>query len=679
MSRKLWKIKGYDKDRAAQTAQECGIDPFAAFLLGTRGICEPEDVDAFLFSGDEPCDPFLISDMEKAVLRIERAIAESERITVFGDYDADGVTSTAMVYSYLEKNAANVGYYIPDRAVEGYGMSFEAIDRLAAEGTQLIITVDNGISAVKETEYAKALGIDMVITDHHRAGDTIPAAEAVVDPHRDSDDGLEFRNWAGVGVAFKLLCALEGDADAVLSDYADIITVGTIADIVPLNGENRYIVMRGLEMLNSGNRIGVDALLEAAGMAQKDMNSSSVAFAIAPRINAAGRMGSADRALRLLLCSDADEAKLSATEICDANLARQSAEQKISEAVGQFIRENPSVLCDRVLVVDGEGWHQGVTGIVASRLVEKYGKPAIVISREGDSAKGSGRSIEGFSLYDALSVCSDILEHFGGHTLAAGLSIKTENIDAFRRAVNEYARAAEMPFASLVMDCKLNPASINPEMLSSLAMLEPFGAGNPQPLFGLYGVKLVGIQPVGNGKHLRLTFARAETRFIAMLFGVTPEEFQYCAGDMLDLAVRVEKNEYMGEVKVSIHIKDMRFSGTDDRLVLDGIRLYETYASGETIGEEQREALTPSRELIGAVYKYLKSNGGFKYGAEALCKRAGIDLDKLCAVRVSLDVLCELNLITCDDGRYAMPPEEKKTDLQNSVILKSLKGGGMNG
>ncbi|NLA76443.1 MAG: single-stranded-DNA-specific exonuclease RecJ, partial [Clostridiales bacterium] len=660
-------------------AQECGIDPFAAFLLGTRGVCEPEDVDAFLFSGDEPCDPFMLTDMEKAVERIEKAIAEGERITVFGDYDADGVTSTAVVYSYLERRGANAGYYIPDRAVEGYGMSFEAIDRLAAEGTQLIITVDNGISAVSETDYAKALGIDMVITDHHRSGEELPRAQAVIDPHRESDEHLEFRDWAGVGVAFKLLCALEGDSDTVLNDFADIITIGTIADIVPLNGENRYIVRRGLDMLNSGNRIGVDALLEAAGMADREINSSAVAFTVAPRINAAGRMGSADRALRLLLCDDADEAKASAKEICEANLARQAAEQKISEAVEAFFESNKSVRYDSVLVVDGEDWHQGVTGIVASRLSEKYGKPAIVISRDADTAKGSGRSIEGFSLYDALNACSELLEHFGGHTLAAGLSIKPENIEKFRRAINEYAANEDMPFATLMMDCKLNPASVSLDMLGSLSMLEPFGAGNPQPVFGLYGVMLAGIQPVGSGKHLRLTFSRGDTRFTAMCFGVTAEEFCYCTGDVLDLAVRIEKNEYMGEVKVSIHIKDMRFSGADDKAVLGGYRLYEKYASHTQLNSAEKQELLPARELLVSVYKFIKLNGGWRHDAETLCRRTGLEDTKVAPVRTALDVLSELGLIIGGSDGYIMPETETKTDLQKSEILKFLNGGGTNG
>ena len=675
MNRKKWIVSESNRDIAAEIAENCGVDPFAAYLLVARGLTDEFLVESFLYDTDI-IDPFLLPDMEKACERIKSAIHNGEKITVFGDYDADGVTSTALLYSYLSKNGANVDYYIPDRAGEGYGMNIDAIESLKERGTSLIITVDNGISAIEEIRKAKELSIDVVVTDHHQCSEVLPEAVAVVDPHR-KDSDIEFREWAGVGVAFKLVSALAGcDAYDLLDEYGDILAIGTIADIVSLKGENRILVRSGLSVLNdsyqnSTLRKGLKALIDESGT-NKNMTSMSAAFRIAPRINAAGRMGSANRAIKLLLTDDTEEATLLASEIGSANSERQSTESGITESAEKYIEEHPEIKFARVIVVDGEDWHQGVIGIVASRLCEKYGKPCIVISKSGDIAKGSGRSVEGFSLYDALFYCKDILVQYGGHKLAAGLTVETKNIDEFRALVNEYAEKNASALPVLKLDCKLNPASVSLDLLSSISILEPFGAENPQPLFGLFGMKITGIQPVGSNKHIRLTVNKNGVNLPVMLFSVAPEDFPYCVSDVIDLAIRLSQNEYMGETKVSIQVKDIKLSTMDDDKVQESLLLYESFRRGDILTEEQKKILLPDRDFCGNIYRFLRANNGFSANEEILCYRLGLKEEKIATLKIALDMFIELQVINFQNGKYFLPAEQKKVVLENSVLYQSL-------
>ncbi len=675
MNRKKWIVSESNRDIAAEIAENCGVDPFAAYLLVARGLTDEFLVESFLYDTDI-IDPFLLPDMEKACERIKSAIHNGEKITVFGDYDADGVTSTALLYSYLSKNGANVDYYIPDRAGEGYGMNIDAIESLKERSTSLIITVDNGISAIEEIRKAKELSIDVVVTDHHQCGEVLPEAVAVVDPHR-KDSDIEFREWAGVGVAFKLVSALaDCDAYDLLDEYGDILAIGTIADIVSLKGENRILVRSGLSVLNdsyqnSTLRKGLKALIDESGT-NKNMTSMSAAFRIAPRINAAGRMGSANRAIKLLLTDDTEEATLLASEIGSANSERQSTESGITESAEKYIEEHPEIKFARVIVVDGEDWHQGVIGIVASRLCEKYGKPCIVISKSGDIAKGSGRSVEGFSLYDALFYCKDILVQYGGHKLAAGLTVETKNIDEFRALVNEYAEKNASALPVLKLDCKLNPASVSLDLLSSISILEPFGAENPQPLFGLFGMKITGIQPVGSNKHIRLTVNKNGVNLPVMLFSVAPEDFPYCVSDVIDLAIRLSQNEYMGETKVSIQVKDIKLSTMDDDKVQESLLLYESFRRGDILTEEQKKILLPDRDFCGNIYRFLRANNGFSANEEILCYRLGLKEEKIATLKIALDMFIELQVINFQNGKYFLPAEQKKVVLENSVLYQRL-------
>lgn len=672
MSRKKWKTAHIDKELAALVAENHSLDPFTALILVSRGITEYEDVEEFFESDFSFCDPYLITDMDKAVERIEKAIDDFQKICVFGDYDSDGVTATALMYSYLSDRGADVMYYIPDRVSEGYGMNCGAIDKLHGQGVNLIITVDNGISAVEEIAYAKSLGIETVVTDHHQVGDVLPDAVAVVDPHR-KDCNLNFRDWAGVGVAFKVVCGLEkGDYSEILSKYADIIAVGTVADVVDLKDENRAIVKYGIAKINACPCNGINALRQVAGVSERALNAVGVTFSLAPRINAAGRIESAETALQLLLCDNLSVALDIADKVDGCNRHRHELENEIMDAAVNHIENNIQLRYSKVIVVCGENWHHGVIGIVAARLVEKYGKPAIVITFDGDEGTGSARSIDGFSVYDAIKSCEDLLTHFGGHTMAAGLGICRENINEFFVKVNDYANSVEDVVPTLVLDCKLNPAYIDTSLVESLETLEPFGAGNPQPLFGVFGVTIENIRPVGDGKHLRITFSKGNTQFVAMKFSTTLNEIPFVEKDIVDLAVRIDKNEFRGEVKASVQIRDMRFAGVDEDKLFKSQFLYEKYRRNESLTSHEARFLTPTREFLLGVYGVLKQYKLWQYDIETLTYRAKCPIERYCTMLVSVDVLCELGLIKRENGQLIFDGEGKKADLSQSEILNNL-------
>ena len=489
MNIKKWEVAPLDKERAAQLAERYSLPFFLAMLLEIRGVNKEEEI-RDLLSGGQLSDPFLMKDMDKAVERIRRAIDNFEKIAVYGDYDADGVTATSILFTYLEAVGADVMYYIPQREGEGYGMNLHAVETLHQEGVTLIVTVDNGIASVNEVERAAQLGIDVVVTDHHRPQERVPSAYAVVDAYQPDDHG-PYKDLSGAGVALKLVMALEdGDAGAVMEEYADLAALGTVADVVPVLGENRAIVKAGLAILTRGGRAGVDALMEQSGVGGKAATATSLAFTVIPRINATGRMGAPERAVRLLTCETQEEAEPLSAEICEDNDHRREVEAQIAKEAMEKIEQDPALLYSRVIVVDGEGWHHGVIGIVASRITERFGKPSMVISTDGQMAKGSGRSVEGFSLFEAICACGDLMERYGGHPMAAGITLPAENVPLFRERINQYAAQVcrEMPAPVLRVDCKLNPSALTPDMPQSLRPMalwhgaeadHPGGRGQP--------------------------------------------------------------------------------------------------------------------------------------------------------------------------------------------------------
>lgn len=672
MSRKKWLLKEVDKELASDIADEYGIDPFAALLLVSRGVVDEYEIEEFFSEAPMLCDPFDIIDMHKACDRISRAVDEGELIAVYGDYDADGVTATALLTSFLQTQGARVISYIPDRATEGYGLNKGAVEKLKAQGVDLIVTVDNGVSAFEEAELIYELGMELVVTDHHKVSDKLPRAEAVVDPHR-SDCLSEFRNWAGVGVAFKLCCALCGDSDEVLSTFADLVAIGTIGDVVNLTGENRTLVKEGLKLINSDNNLGVTGLRRVSGADEKSLTAGTVAFSLVPRINAIGRTAHANTALKLLMSEDCDESSEISGIVNSANVERQALEKEIYTQALAEVNANPALLNNRVLIFCGKDWHPGVIGIVAARLTQKYGKPCLVISDDGENAKGSARSIEGFSLYDAISSASELLTHYGGHVLAAGFSLKSENLDKFRVAIEQYAKTVEMPFPTLEIDLRLRPEFISADLLEIISSLEPFGAGNPQPVFGLYGMTLTSVQSIGGGKHLRLTLKKGECTHTALLFSTTADEFPYRTGDILDLAVKLERNEYMGQVRVSIFVKEIRMSGTDDEKYLKSVRLYEKIKRRDRITERQAQFALPGRDFFANVYRFIKENGGWQYSTDVLCYRLGDDGSNACKVHVCIDALCELGVLKTSDDKILLADTGKKVNLDSSELLTRLR------
>ena len=674
-----WEVRPLDKERAAAFAQTYGVPFFLAMLMNIRGLDDAAHLREFLGEGEPLSDPFLLKDMDKAAARITRAVDNMEKIAVYGDYDADGVTSTAMLYSYLETRGADVIFYIPQREGEGYGMNIGAVEYLKEQGVSLIVTVDNGISSVQEVARANELGIDVVVTDHHRPQEILPDAVAVVDAYR-PDDTSPYKHFSGVGIAFKLLMALEdgaGDVEDLLEAYSDLAAIGTIGDIVPLTGENRTLIRAGLERLSQSDRPGVQALLENAGIAGKVLTSTNVAFTLVPRINATGRMGAPERAVRLLISGYEEEAEVLSEEICADNEERRRVEAEIAEAAFADI-EAKGYMKDRVVVVDGENWHHGVIGIVASRVTERCGKPCMIISRGETEAKGSGRSIEGFSLFEAICACGDLLIKFGGHPMAAGITLKPENIEAFRKRINRYAAEhfPQMPTQTVTLDCKLNPAALSVSMAQSLTQLEPFGNGNPQPVFGLFNMELSNVTPVGGGGHLRLTLEKNGAVITAMRFNTKPEELPYHIGDKIDLAVQLEAREFRGQPSLTVIVRDMKFAAFNTEKNIASLASFEKWQRGEVLSAEDKNRLYPDRACLAAIYRALRTVNGKETDQVRFVSQLGKDMT-LGLFKTALLVFEERGLVhseIADDTFTATLIETSgKTDITRSPVLLALQ------
>ncbi len=648
-------------------------------LLQIRGITTAQEIEDFLHNDTEIEPPWDIKDMEKACVRVHEAIAQEELICVYGDYDADGVTSTALLYSYLEAVGARVMYYIPSREAEGYGMNNAAVDTLHQKGVKLIVTVDNGIAAINEIRYAKSLGIDTVVTDHHMPLGELPDACAVVDLHR-SDCPSRFKQLSGVGVAFKLIMALEGeycDVDSLLDMYADLLCLGTIGDIVELKSENRVFVKRGLLSMRHTERTGLYALIRNAGLMGKPITAGNVSFTLVPRINAVGRLGASGRSVELLLTNDEEEAGEFAAAMSYDNAERQQIERDILEKIDARVTRDPRLVMDKVLVLDGENWHQGVVGIVASRIREIYGKPTIIISRDGENAKASGRSVEGFALCDAVAACGDLLTHYGGHPMAAGLSLPSANIDVFRKRINDYAdRQSTMPFDTLHIDCKLNPAAISLDLVGELNVMKPYGAGNPTPVFGFFNMVLTNIIPLSNNKHLRLVLSRGSVSMSAMLFFTSTEDFPYEKGEVLDIAATLEINEYNDRSSVSVIVKDVKAHDEDAEQTLSSGRIFETFCRGGRLRREELQSILPDREDFALLYRYLRDRGGYNRRTETLVGRLQNRLS-YGKIRVALEAMNELGLIQIQEGlktnRITLRRVSRKVDLSSASIIKKLR------
>ena len=669
---KKWIIQQPDKEKAKALSQCSDLSSLCAEVLVSRGIDNFESAKDF-FSSDELSSPFLLKDMIEAVEIINDAIENGKSICIYGDYDCDGITSTVVLYSYLDCLGANVSYYIPERA-EGYGMNSDAIKKLSEEGIELIITVDNGISAIEESELIEELGMELIITDHHQPSEKLPKATAIINPHQ-KDCSSPFKNLCGAGVVLKLIAALDdGNYDAVLEQFSDLVAIGTIADIVKLTGENRAIVENGLRLLGNTENLGLSALMENCRISPDNINSTSVAFMIAPRINASGRFGSPSTAVKLLLTTDEDEANELATELAKLNNERKEVELNIISDIDDMITKNPKILNERVLVFAGENWHHGVIGIVSARILEKYGKPNFIISIEGDIARGSARSFSGYSIFNALTSCKDLLVRFGGHTNAGGLSIKTSNIDAFKERIALFSKEKypSMPINSIVAEKVLEAKDLTVQAIKSLSVLEPFGEGNPRPIFALLGARIDEIISLSEGKHTKFKLTYNGIIVYSIMFGISPTELSVKKGDLGDFIVYAELNTFNGNTTVSTRTIDYRKSGLPQAKFLAAKETYEKYMLGEEIPPLLKTRIVPTREELILVYKAVPKES---VAIDKIFMQLNSDSMNYCKLRLCLDIFKELGLIHINptSNTVELIPATKKVELDNSLILQDLR------
>lgn len=660
---------------AAPAADNEITQQFGGLLGGvmlSRGITSLDRAREF-FGCSSLSDPLLIKDMEAAVEVIRGALDEGKKITVFGDYDCDGITSTAMLYGYLNAMGAEADYYIPDRS-EGYGMNLEALKHILDSGTELIITVDNGISAVEEAKYIAERGAQLVITDHHQPPQELPVCEACVDPHR-ADDNSPFKELCGAGVVLKLLCALEEDEDFVLEQYADLAAVGTVADVMPLIGENRFIVRRGLENIHSSQNQGLDKLIRSAGIDPARVDSTSIAFSIAPRINAVGRIARADRAVELLLTESPEQAGLISEELALCNSQRTAEETRIMEEAAQQIEQRPELLRERVLVVSGEGWKHGVIGLVCAKLLNKYGKPVLVISVENGEARGSARGIDGFSIYKLLEGCSRVLTKFGGHPKAGGFSLKPEDVETFRQMVYAYCRECypKMPEYSVSADMEITGDCLTVEQVTELMKLEPCGEGNRKPVFLLRNCTVQSKRALKEGKFTSMELRTGGAVLKAISFAMPFAKCFADIGSSVDVLATVELNEFRGNTSAELRIIEMRPAGFREDRFFAALRTYEEISRGEGCDKRLAPRVIPDRPALMSVYDLIRAHGG-SMSAEEMCVYGGGDLN-YCMLRIALDAFSEAGMaqVSADGGSVTLIPVNTKTDLMATGVISRLR------
>jgi len=669
--------------RDSEALERGGIPALCARVLAARGWSDPAQARRFLYEDAPLLDPMCMRDMDRAKARLERALAEGETIAVYGDYDVDGITATCLLTDYLRGEGARAIPYIPNRLEEGYGLNRAAVEKLRAQGAGVIVTVDCGITAVEETDHAKALGLDVIITDHHACKPDLPAAAAVVDPHR-PDCAYPFKHLAGVGVALKLCMALAGPGrqEELLSAYADLAALGTVADVMELTGENRTIVRRGLAVLGETARPGLRALLREAGAEGRALSSISVGYTLAPRINAAGRMGRSETALELLLTADPQRAEVLARELCELNRQRQDLEAQIFSQCDILVDALPADERS-ALVLSSETWHQGVVGIVASRLSEKYAVPTFMICVQDGRGKGSCRSYGDLDLFSLLEGCADLLGSFGGHALAAGFTIAEEDIPAFRRRVNQLARERQAAgtVSALTVDCVLPDAGLLTQAaVEQLALLEPYGPGNPKPVFRLDRCALAGLTQVGGGRHMKLKLDLGGERLDAIFFSATSAEMGVSPGDRVDVCFYPQINEYRGWRTVQLQICDLRPART--RAQAEG-ELFRRLVDGEDLSRAEAQALLPTRQEFANLWRYLcerRGDGPIEETAQRLARnvaRSCGEREVFMRTEVCLAVFHDRGLIhverTADHLRIRLMEVDGKVDLEQARLMRKLR------
>ena len=672
---------------AAEGLCAAGYPRLLSQVLSARGVSTVEEAALFLERDRQLAySPMLMKDMDRAAARISRGLAQGERMAVFGDYDVDGITATVLLVDYLRSRGADCLKYIPRRIEDGYGLGCDALRGLKDQGVSLVITVDCGITGVEEALYAREIGLDLVITDHHECKDTLPDAVAVVDPRR-PDCPYPFKHLAGVGVALKLVLALGGQReDALFARYCTLAAIGTVADVMKMSDENRTIVYRGLESIANTRFVGLRALLRETGLLDKEITSTQIGFVLAPRINAAGRMGAAELAADLLLTDDEGQAERLARQLCELNRERQVVEQEIfSQAVEQIAGLDDGERC--ALVLSSEVWHQGVVGIVASRLSEKYSCPSFMIHLQNGMGKGSCRSYGGFNLFAALESCSDLLVDFGGHALAAGFNIRQEDIPAFRRRMNRCVSAflgGESPVSSLEVDVELDrPEAVTLEEVEQLGRLEPYGAGNSRPVFALMGAKVESVQNVGQNRHMKVRLSRGASHFDGIFFSTTAEASGVAPGMRVDAAFYLQINEFRGQSSVQLQLIDLRPAVGPSCREKECLDLVERLVSGERLSAREAGRLLPEREQFVALWRAIQRlDRDGQCGGDRLpvLRRLAAQLDgpeSFLRSAVGVEVFAERGLVSVEVGEGTVtlrPCPGRKADLEQSAYVLRLRG-----
>ena len=675
-----WNIAKTERNRI-KALEAAGYSPLAARVLAGRGYDDPELARQFLSAEGPMPDPLMMKDMAKAARRVRQALLNKEHMAVFGDYDVDGITATCLLTEFLRSQGGHVTHYIPGRMEEGYGLNKEAIVRLKDRGVSLIVTVDCGITADEEALFCKDIGVDLIITDHHECKDELPDAVAVVDPHR-KDDTYPHHDLAGVGVAFKLAAAILGDQQAILDRFSDLLCLGTVADVMPLVGENRTFVVRGLKALCQDPRPGVEALTAQCGCEDKSMTATSIGYTLAPRINAAGRMGQVELATELMLTRDPDRAAVLAKMLCQLNKQRQDVEADIYREAEQMLRESPQ---QQAIVLAGETWHQGVVGIVASRLAEEYSCPTFLICLDGERGKASSRSFGGFNLFGSLEQLSHLLESYGGHELAAGFTIRRDNIDRFREEIQRLAGefvASGRQKAALEIDCAVEPWLLNTTNITALEELEPCGPGCPKPVFYMDGMTVEQLTEVGGGKHLRLRLSGDGMSLNAIFFSATSLRCGIGTGDRVEVAFTPQINEFRGARSVQLNLVDIRPDRQSRESCETDGKLLDKLSGGMPLSRQEAAMLLPDRRDFAAIWRYLTAHtdgnvlheelGSF---SRKVSRFAGLPIGPG-RVWVCLQVFRERGLLTCRESRedlwIALAAAEEKVDLEQSSLMLQL-------
>ncbi len=666
MKYERWRIRAQASD-ISDALWARGYPSLLTRVLASRGLVTDRDIDKYINTDAASLhEPLLMKDMEKARDRLRLAIDRGERVAVYGDYDVDGISSVCVVADYLRSRGLECLTYIPDRIDEGYGLNNLAICKMRAEGVSLMVTVDCGITALDEVQFAKECGIEVIVTDHHRCASEIPDAVAVVDQMR-ADCAYPNKNLAGVGVAYKLICAVDGDATKITERYCDLVAMGTVADVMELSGENRYIVQRGLEKLNSEPRLGVEALISRMNGEGREITSTTLSFSLSPRINAAGRLGKAELAVELLMTQSAQTAKRLADELEDLNARRKQMEQNIWTEAIDMIGDEPVTA---PIVLADDGWHQGVIGIVASRLADSYGVPTVMICLDGDMGKGSCRTVGDFNLYEALTECSEHLLGYGGHASAAGLTIDRKSLEKFRTSLMSYYSGLPSVHEA-VLECEIEietARELSCENVEALSKLEPFGSGNVRPTFYMSGVRVEQVIPIGGGKHVKLEVSKGGgAQMSCVFFGASAEEFEHRAGNIVDLAFTALINEFRGRRNVQLNLTDIRYT--------DRGELCRHILNGNNVDMEETSVYCPQRADFVKLWRQVTQSAEQKLTAKELfhlCADMSPVTHAICIRVFEAEGLIALEQ---KGERYTVRTKvrEDKADLENNEFMRSLR------